>query len=50
MKNNCDNINELSSKRVKASDNAHMRVTERKQTNKRVNLIIMKCENVLESN
>ena len=29
MKDNCDNINELSSKRVKASDNVYMRVTER---------------------
>ena len=29
MKDKCDNINELSSKRVEASDNAHMRVTER---------------------
>ena len=29
MKNKRDNINEVSSERVKASDNAHMRVTER---------------------
>ena len=47
MKNNCDNINELSSNRVKASENKSDR---KKQTNKRVNLIIMKCENALESN
>ena len=29
MKDKRDNINEVSSKRVKVSDNAHMRVTER---------------------
>ena len=29
MKNNCNNINELNSNRVNASENAYIRVTER---------------------
>ena len=35
MKNNCDNINELSSNNVKASENAYIRVTER---NRQINM------------
>ena len=51
MKSNCDNISELNSHRVNTSKNAYIRVTERnKQTNKRVNLVTMKCENALELN